>query len=327
MRHRQKSRDARDDGDLRNFKHLSRHFNLPGLEELIQSLTIPTPRPMPEPGVVIPLHSSQTPSKVNFDALHYLLQLNQCRALTLGVEWFRSRQPTCMGTLYWQLNDCWPGVTSWSAIDGDGKPKPLWFATRRFFADYLPTIQPEADGSLSVYFINDSDSELTVSNIPVTRYTFERDPIATQRIDCRVPPRTVHRVPIDPTVAMPGDPTHELIWFGDEYGAIWFFKPDKELKYPAPKFDAELLRVGEEWSLRITAQTLLRDVCINVDRLDPEASIDDQMVTVFPGAGVTFLIRSDRLLKKEQLITPPVFQCANRFGAALIPSPGSPGEG
>ena len=32
--------------------------------------------------------------------------------------------------IVWQLNDCWP-VTSWAAVDGDGRRKPLWYALRR----------------------------------------------------------------------------------------------------------------------------------------------------------------------------------------------------
>ena len=164
MRHRQKSGNVHDDGDLRNLRHLARHFNLPGVDELIQSLTVPEPRPpLPPPGTVLPLHSAKTPSHANFDDLHYLLQLNQCRALTLGVEWFRSRQPTCMGTLYWQLNDCWP-VTSWAAIDGDGRLKPLWYATRRFYAPQLLTIQPDGaeykpGDPLTLFAINDTDEQ------------------------------------------------------------------------------------------------------------------------------------------------------------------------
>jgi beta-mannosidase len=67
----------------------------------------------------------------NVDDWLYVTQLNQARALTLGVEWFRSLQPRCMGSIYWQINDCWP-VTSWASVDGYGRPKPLWYATRRF---------------------------------------------------------------------------------------------------------------------------------------------------------------------------------------------------
>jgi len=39
-----------------------------------------------------------------------------------------------MGTLLWQLNDCWP-VTSWSIIDFFEHPKAAWFAVKRAYAD------------------------------------------------------------------------------------------------------------------------------------------------------------------------------------------------
>jgi beta-mannosidase len=37
-----------------------------------------------------------------------------------------------MGTLLWQLNDCWP-ATSWSIIDASQKPKAAWFAVREAY--------------------------------------------------------------------------------------------------------------------------------------------------------------------------------------------------
>ena len=45
------------------------------------------------------------------------------------------------GHVVWQLNDCWP-VTSWAAVDGDGRRKPLWYALRRSYRDRLLTLQP-----------------------------------------------------------------------------------------------------------------------------------------------------------------------------------------
>ena len=92
----------------------------------------------------------------NFEDWLYLTQLVQARAMTTACEWFRTRSQ-CRGALYWQLNDCWP-VTSWAAVDGDGRPKPLYYATKRFFRDRLLTIQPDG-AELALWAHNDSDEE------------------------------------------------------------------------------------------------------------------------------------------------------------------------
>jgi hypothetical protein len=47
----------------------------------------------------------------------------------VGVGHFRAARPVCMGTVWWQLNDCWPGP-SWAVVGGDGRRKPAWYALR-----------------------------------------------------------------------------------------------------------------------------------------------------------------------------------------------------
>src|SRR5262249_55026747 len=91
-----------------------------------------------------------------FDEWHYLTQINQVRAVAAGIEHWRSHWPRCAGTIVWQLNDCWPAV-SWSAIDGDGRAKPLWYELRRLYADRLLTFT-ERDGRLYLAGINQSRS-------------------------------------------------------------------------------------------------------------------------------------------------------------------------
>jgi beta-mannosidase len=314
MRHRQKSGDrVRDDGDRRNLRHLLAHFNLPGAQELYEALEPPEKgRKLPDCGCE-PLHPAKSlPSKVDFDDLHYLLQVNQARALTLGVEWFRSRQPRCMGTLYWQLNDCWPGAASWSCIDGHGRKKPLWYATQRFFAGLLATFQPEPDGSLSLVLINDQDAAHN-QELLIYREDFFGNCLALQDGEVTVPPRSVVRVPLSVKVATPGDPTREFL-YANGGDALWFFRPDKALNFPHPHFDAEW--DGRE--LVVRSKTLLRDACVFVDRLDPAAAVNRQLVTILPKTGARFAIDSEVPLTKEQLTSPPVFRCVNPFGANAL---------
>jgi beta-mannosidase len=64
----------------------------------------------------------------------YLSQLNQARGIGMALSAQRKAAPYCMGSLFWQWNDCWP-VSSWSAVDYYGKPKALFEHLKTAFND------------------------------------------------------------------------------------------------------------------------------------------------------------------------------------------------
>ncbi len=68
----------------------------------------------------------------DFESFLYLSQVQQAMGMKAGFEAHRIGMPFCMGTLYWQLNDCWP-VASWSGIDYYGKWKALHYQVKRSF--------------------------------------------------------------------------------------------------------------------------------------------------------------------------------------------------
>ena len=70
------------------------------------------------------------------DGFVYASQLLQAQAMQYGVEHWRRNRGCCMGTVIWQLNDCWP-VVSWASIDYFGRWKALHYAAKRFFAPVL----------------------------------------------------------------------------------------------------------------------------------------------------------------------------------------------
>jgi beta-mannosidase len=243
----------------------------------------------------------------------YLLQLNQARALATGVTWFRSRQPICMGMLYWQLNDCWP-ATSWAAIDGDGRLKLLWYATRRFYADRLLTIQPE-EGQIILLAHNDSDQPWQ-DTMTLMRRNFDGQKLAVWQSEVDAPPRSCVRVLELTAFTQPDDPAREFLLAAtaDQQRAFWFFDVDKNLAYPEPRFTAVLAQEGSSHRLTMTAETLLRDIALFPEILEPRATVNEQLVTLLPDESFTFVIESERPFTLEELISPPIFQCVNRFG-------------
>lgn len=78
----------------------------------------------------------------DFSTLLYASQLLQAEAVRYGVEHFRRIRGCCMGTIYWQLNDCWP-VASWASIDYFNRWKALHYFAKRFYAPVMISCEEE----------------------------------------------------------------------------------------------------------------------------------------------------------------------------------------
>ncbi|NPD44801.1 glycoside hydrolase family 2 protein [Lentimicrobium sp. S6] len=76
------------------------------------------------------------PEPSNFKEMIYVSQLLQAYGMDLAFRAQRFAKPLCMGTLYWQLNDCWPGL-SWSSIDYYKQKKATHYVAQQDFATFL----------------------------------------------------------------------------------------------------------------------------------------------------------------------------------------------
>lgn len=86
--------------------------------------------------------------------LAYISQVLQLKAIQYGVEHWRRNRGRCMGSLYWQLNDCWP-VASWSGIDYFGRWKALHYGARRFYAPIMVSACEKEELSTEIgYYVN-----------------------------------------------------------------------------------------------------------------------------------------------------------------------------
>jgi beta-mannosidase len=73
-------------------------------------------------------------AKLSLEDYTYLSQCMQYYILKNSIAVHRSQYPRNMGTLLWQLNDCWP-VTSWSITDYNREPKAAWYAVKEAYRD------------------------------------------------------------------------------------------------------------------------------------------------------------------------------------------------
>lgn len=89
----------------------------------------------------------------DFESLVYFSLVLQAEGIRYGVEHWRRHTNRVSGTLYWQLNDCWP-VASWASLDYFGRWKALHYAARRFYAPLMLSIE-DAPPKQSIFISSD----------------------------------------------------------------------------------------------------------------------------------------------------------------------------
>ena len=225
----------------------------------------------------------------DFDDWLWATQLNQARAVRTGVEHFRSLRGTCMGTIWWQLNDCWP-VTSWAVVDSSGRPKPAWHTLRDAYARRLLTIQPRGS-ELTLVAVNDTAEPWPVGG-EARRLGADGRVLATAGVDMVVPSWSSEQLVLPRAVAEPGSPERELL-LAEAGGsrAWWWFVADRQFDYPVPTIAAEVDALApRRHRVILVGDTLVRDLALFVDRLSPAAEVDRQLVTALPGEPIELII-------------------------------------
>lgn len=227
------------------------------------------------------------PAPSGFDDWHWATSLNQARAVAFGIERWRSIDPPCRGMLVWQLNDCWP-VVSWAAVDGDGRRKPLWYALRRVFADRLLTLQPLDGGGTELVAVNDGQATW-LATVELTRQDFAGLVLGTGTARLAVPPGGRAAVRLDEGLATPADPRREVLAAAaDGLEAFRWWAEDRDLELPAAAPAVTVTERPGGWDVRVHAGALVKDLALLADKLDPDASVDEMLVTLPAGRSVTF---------------------------------------
>ncbi|MDB5978297.1 MAG: beta-mannosidase [Nevskia sp.] len=147
-------------------------------------------------------------------------QLVQAEGLKFGIEHYRRRKPHCSGTLIWQYNDCWPGI-SWSLIDYDGVRKASWFYVARAYAPVMGSFKTLDDGAVELWVTNDTLAEVELE-ATLTMKDFGGRPAWQQAIASAIPANT--------SVA---------VWRGDRSSIA--AAPDRVLRVHSSQFAANRL--------------------------------------------------------------------------------------
>jgi beta-mannosidase len=231
----------------------------------------------------------------DFPAFVYLSQVMQAQAIELEAEHLRASRPQSMGSLYWQLNDCWPAA-SWASIDSFGRWKALQFHARRFYNDLL--IAPiRQDGTTNVYVVNDRTTSAQ-ANVHLQVMSFDGRVISESTTPVTMSPLSSTRLDSLTDVAMlkGADPASTLVVFTMEVDGkavsrhILYLRAARDLRLPPAKVTAHVTAGAHGLEVTLHADTLARDLWISFG--DQDVTLADNAFTLLPGESRTIALKS-----------------------------------
>ena len=199
----------------------------------------------------------------DFESLVYLSMVLQAEGIRYGVEHWRRHPRRVAGTLYWQLNDCWP-VASWSSLDYFGRWKALHYAARRFYAPLLLSIE-DAPPYQSIFLSSDL-LEAWQGSVHWALTTLDGKVLASGEKTAHVEPLGVTAVEtLDSSPFLGDDTRRELVfvaelWQGDRHLATQtaFFVPTKHLSLVDPQIHADVTLKEGLLAIELSARSLAR---------------------------------------------------------------------
>ena len=233
----------------------------------------------------------------DFPSFLYASQVLQAEGIKVGAEHLRRIRPRSMGSIYWQLNDCWP-VASWSSIDYFGRWKALQYYARRFYSPLLVSPHVE-DGNFNVYVISDKTAP-TAARLRLRLFTLAGKSLSDSTQEIQVPElssKIYIQRPLAEFVNADGADAANIFAVADLLvdgktvsSNVLYFVPAKLVTLPPPQISVDLAKSGDGYRLRLSSTALARSVYISFGSLD--ASPSDNYFDLIPGQPVEITITS-----------------------------------
>jgi beta-mannosidase len=240
----------------------------------------------------------------NFESYVYLSQVQQAEIIKIGAEHLRRQRPRVMGSLYWQLNDCWP-VASWASIDYYGRWKALQYYAKKFYADTI--VSPFAhDGKIDVYVVADSLTPQT-GTIRTRLMDFSGKVLSEKTSDVQIAAQSsavAFTLDQKDFLAAAGNanPAKTFLVFDLSVGGkavsrnTIFFGAMHDLDLPvAPKVDASIATTADGYAVTLMSPVLARSAFVTFG--DRDATFSDNYMDVLPGEPVTINVKSAATLE------------------------------
>lgn len=210
----------------------------------------------------------------DFEYYLYTVQALQAKGVKMAIESHRKKRADnyCMGTMYWQINDCWP-VASWSSIDYYGKWKALHYIVKKAYEQVIITHE-EKNGKLGVYVVSDKLVPLDGSQLSIQVLDFFGNKVWSKDTTVEVAPNTSQEyISIDIQRLLGGRDRKSVyvktILKDKNQVTIenrYFFEKERNIEFPPAKISYTSRKTSEGYELVFNSKTFAKYVMISSEQ-------------------------------------------------------------
>ena len=255
------------------------------------------------------------PAPKSFKDTLYASQVLQADVVKLAVEAHRRDKGFCWGSLYWQLNNCWP-VSSDSSIDYEGNWKGLHYMVRRVFEPKIVSGRIYND-TLQVYVVTDElKADKGVLNVEVVG--MDGKILSSSSVKVSVPSNSskmIYQAPVK-DILKGADAADAYVRFvytdseGNEHSNLRFFCNQKDVRFLDHDIKATVKEVGDYKEVTLISNVFTRAVYVSVK--DSELlHFSDNFFDLHPGESYTIKVKTD--LPSEELKNRLQYNTVNKF--------------
>lgn len=217
----------------------------------------------------------------------YVSQILQAEGLQKAFDAHLSSMPYCMGSLFWQFNDCWP-VVSWSAVDFYKQPKALYYYAKRSFAN-IHASPMFIENEFKMYITNQNNKTIN-SKIVLKIMDFEGEIIHADSINAIVDLLTSTEIKFyhtpDTIISNNKNNTFSLLEMSDfendeiYYSKSFTFGKNKNLQLPENDFSYNAIRKKKAWEITIKNEFYVKD--LHIQSKNSEGKFSDNFFNLLP---------------------------------------------
>jgi beta-mannosidase len=236
------------------------------------------------------------PVPQNFEHYAYVSQLVQAYGIKKAIDAHRRAMPWCMGTLFWQLNDCWP-VISWSAIDYLQNQKALYYFAQEAYSEVIISLE-EKNNLVAVYLVSDNLSPIHASlELEIIDFYGNQKWAETTGVKIKPTSSGIYQSFIPQGFSKNDHLLSARLTSGDSLlaSSVHYFVRAKALTLPSYKILKEINVTGKGFSVILTSDALVKNLFLSATA---NCSFENNYFDLMPGVAKSIDVVSTASLEE-----------------------------